>query len=222
MAGVTFMVEAGEVVGLVGPNGSGKTTLVHLIFNLIEGKGGSILVNGQDHRAEGVRTEMIYLPSDNVLPEFLTGLEYLQVLAGLYREPGCADEIRIREQFVRFGMAGRAGDLIEDYSHGMQKKLLLISAFLLRRRLTVIDETLNGIDLDALDACKEEFLNMAARGQSVLVCTHDLGLLEEIAHRVLVLRGGRLVADLEVPSVVGNGSQLKLVVRSTLSEAEPP
>lgn len=222
LTGVSLVADTGEVVGLVGPNGSGKSTLIRLIFNLIECQDGAILVNGQDHRDEAVRTEAIYLPSDNELPEFLTGLEYLQVLSGLYREPRCADERFVQEQFADFGMAGRAGHLIEDYSHGMQKKLLLSSAFLLRRPLTVIDETLNGIDLDALDVCKAEFRKMASRGQSVLICTHDLGLLEEVANRVLVLRGGRLVGELDVSAVLRMGGRLNSAVRKVLSGAESP
>lgn len=216
LAGVSLFVDSGEIVGLVGPNGSGKTTLIRLIFNLIERQEGAILINGDDHRGESARTGAIYLPSDNELPEFLTGSEYLRILAGLYRERRAADVERVGEQFSRFGMDGRADTLIEDYSHGMQKKLLLASAFLLRRRLTVIDETLNGIDLDAVEICKAEFEEMRARGQGVLLCTHDFSLLEDVADRVLVLRAGRLVGDLDVCAVREGGGRLSSAVRETL------
>lgn len=220
LTAVTFLVEAGEIVGLVGPNGSGKSTLIRLIFNLMECKEGAILIGGNDHRGESARTRAIYLPSDNELPEFLTGAEYMRILAGLYRESRAAEPQLVSEQFSKFGMGGRSAHLIEDYSHGMQKKLLLSSAFLLRRELTVIDETLNGIDLDAVDACKAEFREMKSRGQSVVLCTHDFSLLEEVAGRVLVLQAGRLVADLDVGASLKDGGRLSRAVREALARRD--
>ncbi|WP_422933939.1 ATP-binding cassette domain-containing protein [Sinomonas sp. P47F7] len=221
LAGVNFFLEAGEIVGLVGPNGSGKSTLIRLIFNLMERQDGAILINGHDHRSERSRAETIYLPSDNELPEFLTGTEYLQVLTRLYREIQRADAKSIERQFEKFGMGGRANHLIEDYSHGMQKKLLLSGAFLLQRRLTVIDETLNGIDLDAVEVCKAEFRDMRSRGQSVLLCSHDFSLLEDLADRVLVLRAGKLVGDVEVGAVLEGGGRLSQSVREVLESGYP-
>jgi ABC-2 type transport system ATP-binding protein len=102
----------------------------------------------------------------------------------------------------------------------MQKKLLLSGAFLLQRQLTVIDETLNGIDLDAVEMCKAEFHDMRGRGQSVLLCSHDFSLLEEVADRVLVLRAGRLVANLEVCTELAGGGRLSHSVRAALGRGE--
>ncbi|WP_171042265.1 ABC transporter ATP-binding protein [Sinomonas gamaensis] len=216
LSAVTFEVGPGEIVGLVGPNGSGKSTLIKLIFNLMERQRGAILVTGCDHRSEKARSSAIYLPSDNELPEFLTGREYLRVLAGLYGHDTRAAGWDVEARFSRFGMRGRCDHLIEDYSHGMQKKLLLSGAFLLQRQLTVIDETLNGIDLDAVEMCKAEFHDMRGRGQSVLLCSHDFSLLEEVADRVLVLRAGRLVANLEVCTELAGGGRLSHSVRAAL------
>jgi ABC-2 type transport system ATP-binding protein len=220
LCAVTFGVGPGEIVGLVGPNGSGKSTLIKLIFNLIERQKGEILVNGCDHRSEKARSSAIYLPSDNELPEFLTGREYLRILAGLYGEGPRAAEWDVEARFSEFGMDGRCDHLIEDYSHGMQKKLLLSGAFLLQRQLTVIDETLNGIDLDAVETCKAEFHDMRGRGQSVVLCSHDFSLLEEVADRVVVLRAGRLVADLEVGAELVGGGRLSRSVRGALDGGE--
>jgi ABC-2 type transport system ATP-binding protein len=103
----------------------------------------------------------------------------------------------------------------------MQKKLLLSGAFLLQRTLTVIDETLNGIDLDAVDVCKAEFRNMRSRGQSVLLCSHDFSLLEDLADRVLVLRSGSLVADLDVGAALEGGGRLGRAVRDALECGYP-
>ncbi|HKU10473.1 MAG TPA: ABC transporter ATP-binding protein [Sinomonas sp.] len=220
LSAVSFGIEPGEIVGLVGPNGSGKSTLIKLIFNLMERQKGAILVNGCDHRSEKARSSAIYLPSDNELPEFLTGREYLRILAELYDESRLAAKWNVEALFSKFGMDGRCDHLIEDYSHGMQKKLLLSGAFLLERRLTVIDETLNGIDLDAVEMCKAEFREMRGRAQSVLLCSHDFSLLEEVADRVLVLRAGRLLASLEVGAELAGGGRLSHSVRAALDCGE--
>ena len=144
---VTFFVNAGEIVGLVGPNGSGKSTLIKLVFNLLQLKEGSIRINGNSHQAKAARVQAQYLASNDHIPEFLRASDYLQLAADLYHENLDASEAE--SFFESYGMPNRLHDLMEDYSHGMRKKVQLISAFLMRRPLTVIDETLNGIDIEA-------------------------------------------------------------------------
>lgn len=107
----------------------------------------------------------LYVASNDNLPEFLTGEEYLRFVHGLYRER--VDLALAGRLFERYQMTGRSSELIEDYSHGMRKKLQLISAFMLRRKLTIIDETLNGIDIDALYTFEEDVSSLASDGRSV-------------------------------------------------------
>ena len=99
--------------------------------------------------------------------------------------------------------------MIEDYSHGMRKKVQLLSAFLLKRHLTVIDETFNGIDLDAIRVCKRGILDLRQGEGSVLLCTHDLNLLEDVADRVVLLADGELIRKASVPDLKRAGLNLR-------------
>lgn len=207
---VSFALPAGSVVGLIGPNGSGKSTLIKNVADLLRLQSGQITVGTHAHDSVAARSEMIYLASNDYLPEFLSAWEYLVMLHRLYGvalDRGAAEAL-----FERYSMTGRIDDLIEDYSHGMRKKTQLIAAFLLRRPLTIIDETLNGIDLEALHLCEQELDVMRAEGYAVLLCTHDFALLERLADQVLFLDLGELVAWAQTSELVREHGSLSALV----------
>lgn len=207
---VTFTVEPGTIVGLIGPNGSGKSTLIRLLFDLLQSQRGSITLGGYDHTSVAARGRAIYLASNDYLPQFLTGREHLEMLSRLYGVP--FRERAARDLFRRFSMEGRADDLIEDFSHGMRKKTQLISALLLRRPLTVIDETLNGVDIEALHLCQQELARLRDEGNAVLLCTHDFALLERLADSILFLDLGELVVAAPTSSLVAAHGSLSDMV----------
>lgn len=209
--GVSLDVMPGEIVGLVGPNGSGKSTLIKLVFDLLELKIGDVRIAESGHRADGAKRSSIYLPSDDYLPEFLSGKEYVELVAGLYGEKDLSTD-DVESQFEYFGMKGRSRDLIEDYSHGMRKKVQLLLAFMLERPLTVIDETLNGIDLDAVKNCKMRMCDLREKGSAFLVCTHDFSFLEDVADRVFVLAHGDVLDCISIGELSSNNIRLSDVV----------
>ncbi|WP_282697174.1 ABC transporter ATP-binding protein [Streptomyces sp. CC208A] len=190
---VSFSVEEGTVVGLVGPNGSGKSTLIRNIFDLVHLQSGTIRVGGHAHdRAEAKQLAM-YLSSNDYLPEFLTAREYMSMMGRLFGVEVDHDEAV--GLFRKFSMEGRYDHLVEDFSHGMRKKTQLVSALVMRRPLTVIDETLNGIDLEALHFAEKEFRRIRDEGRAILLCTHDFAVLERLADRIVFLDLGQLVCD---------------------------
>lgn len=215
---VSLGVGAGEVVGLVGPNGSGKSTLIRLISDLLELESGGIRIAGVPHRDRSSKMAMVYLPSEDYLPEFLSGTEYVRLILTLYRVDGVAADA-IEEMFERLGMAGRHDHLIEDYSHGMRKKVQITAAVLARRPITIVDETFNGIDLDALAECRLQMLRARAEGRSFLVCSHDFTLLENVADRVVVLSQGAVRSDVPVREVRARGARLADVVGAVLQRS---
>jgi ABC-2 type transport system ATP-binding protein len=219
LRGVSLSVSPGEIVGLIGPNGSGKSTLIKLVFDILASQAGSIRIAGEPHVSKAAKLDAIYLASNDYLPEFLTGTEYLELLARLYDEK--LTRAAIREEFRRLGMSNREADLVEDYSHGMRKKVQLVAALLFQRPLSVVDETLNGIDLDALYTCEEGFRSLRRGGRSVLVCTHDFALLERIADRVMMLNGGRIEFDVPTAVLLDRWPSIDMAVRSVLREPDP-
>jgi len=207
---VSFSIGEGTIVGLIGPNGSGKSTLIKNIFDLLRLQSGSIGVDGHEHASAAAKSQGTYLTSNDYLPEFLSAREYVSLLGSLYHID--VDHTRARDLFRKFSMEGRYDNLIEDYSHGMRKKTQLISALLMSRPLTVIDETLNGIDLEALYLSEIEFRRLRDEGLSILLCTHDFALLERVADRIVFLDLGQLVIDKPTNSLIAEYGSLATMV----------
>ena len=215
---VSFSVDHGEIVGLIGPNGSGKSTMLRVVLDLLQAQGGSVAINGLDHTSVAARSEALYLASNDYLPQFLTAREYIVMLAKLYNVR--LDMEAASELFRRFSMQGRLDHLIEDYSHGMRKKTQLVSALLMRRPLTVIDETLNGIDLEALWTISRELPELRDEEHSVLLVTHDLPLLERLADRIIFLDLGKIVVDAATDKLLSEYGTLEAMVSEWLSSGE--
>jgi ABC-2 type transport system ATP-binding protein len=207
---VTFRVGTGSIVGLLGPNGSGKSTLIKNVFDLLRLQSGRITIDGHEHASTEAKSRGMYLASNDYLPQFLTAREYIETLGKMYGVS--VEESAIYEMFLRFSMEGRHDDLIEGYSHGMRKKTQLISAFLMRRPLTVIDETFNGVDLEALYLCERELVELRKDGLAVLLCTHDFALLERLADRILFLDFGEIVVDHDIEKVLAMHDSLEKMV----------
>ncbi|GAA1747548.1 ABC transporter ATP-binding protein [Aeromicrobium alkaliterrae] len=212
---VDLRADSGEVVGLIGPNGSGKSTLIQVVFDLLAHQSGTLTIGGHPHTGAAAKHASLYLPSDDYLPQFLTGREYLEMVGHLYG----IDLPDPTELFTRFGMQGRLDDLVEDYSHGMRKKTQLISALTTRRPLTVIDETLNGIDVGSLRLCENEIGRLRDEGGAVVLCTHDFALLERLADRIVFLDLGRVVVDAPVRALVDRHGSLATLVFDHLDSA---
>jgi ABC-2 type transport system ATP-binding protein len=210
LADVSFSVDEGTIVGLIGPNGSGKSTLIKNIFDLLHLQSGGIRVGGHQHSSAAAKTLGMYLASNDYLPEFLSAREYFALLGRLFNIK--VDHSRAHELFRRFSMDGRYDDLIEDYSHGMRKKTQLVSALVMRRPLTVIDETLNGIDLEALYLIEKELRGLRQEGLSVLLCTHDFPFLERLADRVIFLDLGQLIFDGPTAQVIAAHGSLAATI----------
>lgn len=201
---VSFAISQGEIVVIAGPNGSGKTTLVRLMFDLLGKQSGDILVCGKSHRLAEAKKSMIYLPSDNVLPDFLTGNEYVRLLHRLYDREVNAELIARLVEY--YSMGASMDKLIENYSHGMVKKVELIAAFALQPKMIVMDETLNGVDIKAREVSKVLIEKYAKKGGTVVMCTHDLELAQEIAQRAILLYQGKKHREV----VLADGSETSL------------
>lgn len=185
---VSFAGYPQELLVLAGPNGSGKTTMIKLLFDLLEKKQGEISVFQKPHKDLSQKKRMYYLSSDNVLPQFLTGDEYVRMMCRLYDVE--VDEELYRSLIGYYAMEHRMDHLIENYSHGMVKKIQLITAFLLQTDITVVDETLNGIDIEAKEVSKVLLRKLVAKDKLVVMCTHDLELAQQIGDRAILLYKG--------------------------------
>ncbi|MHA7197057.1 ATP-binding cassette domain-containing protein [Arthrobacter alkaliphilus] len=216
---VSFTIAENQIMGLIGPNGSGKSTLIKVILDLLQLQSGRISIGSDSSQSRNAKMSSIYLSSNDYLPEFLTGAEYVRFMHGLYGEP--LDQEELRTQFARYSMRDRQRDLIEDYSHGMRKKLQLIAAFMLRRRFTVIDETLNGIDIDAINLFERDIRTLATDGRSVLLCSHDFTMLEHVADELSLLIQGALVFQAPVRTIIRDHGTIADLANEFIRAMEP-
>jgi len=207
---ISVTVDEGTIVGLIGPNGSGKSTLIKNIFDLLSLQSGAIQIGGHEHSLPEAKELGMYLSSNDYLPEFLTAREYISMMGKLYDLD--VDHDDATGLFRKFSMEGRYDHLIEDYSHGMRKKTQLVSALVMRRQLTVIDETLNGIDLEALHLSEREFQRVRDSGHSILLCTHDFTVLERLADRTFFIDLGNVVCDEPTRDLVAEHGSLAAMV----------
>ncbi len=215
---VTFDVVEGSIVGLLGPNGSGKSTLIKIVLDLLALQEGQVRVQGGPHSDVQAKTATAFLSSNDYLPEFLTPREHYDLLGKLYGTQ--VDHEAAQSYFRDFSMTGRYDDLVCGFSHGMRKKTQLIGAFLLRRPLTVIDETLNGVDVEAVRLAERELARLRHDGCAVLLVSHDFALLERLVDRVVFLDLGRVVELGPTTDLVQRAGSLESLVFGHIESGE--
>jgi ABC-2 type transport system ATP-binding protein len=193
VGGVSLSVNAGEVYALVGANGAGKSTLIRIITGITAADAGKIFVCGEDlaRRAPLVKRRLGYLPEELFLYNRLTGREYLQLVAGL--KDAATDSITAEIEF--FELSAVADKWVGSYSLGMRKKLGLAAAFTGAPDVLVLDEPLNGLDVEMMRKLRLRIEDERAKGRAVIVSSHVMSFVERISNRVGIMRGGLLVAE---------------------------
>ncbi|HEY8345693.1 MAG TPA: ABC transporter ATP-binding protein [Symbiobacteriaceae bacterium] len=190
---LSFSIDRGEIVGLIGPNGSGKTTTVRLLNGVISPDAGDISVGGYDPRIDGeaVRRMSGVLTESAGLYPHLTGRQNLRFFADLYGvdEPDRADAL-----LAEFGLAEVADRKVGTYSTGMKKRLGIAKALLHRPAVLFLDEPTNGLDPEGIRMVLDYIRQLNERdGTTVLICSHLLQQLQRVCHRYLFLHGGKVV-----------------------------
>jgi ABC-2 type transport system ATP-binding protein len=190
---VSLSINEGEVYALVGANGAGKSTLIRMIIGITEPDSGKRIVCGEDLALHnpGTRRHLGYLPEELVLYEQLTGSEYLHLVAGLKE----ADPSRIPEEIDFFELKQVHQKLVGGYSLGMRKKLGLAAAMIGSPEVLVLDEPLNGLDVEMMRKLRLRLESEREAGRSVLVSSHVMSFIERVSDRVGVMRAGVLVAE---------------------------
>lgn len=189
--GVSFAVEEGEVYGILGPNGAGKSTTVEVLTGQTGRDSGNVNVLGIDPEDKPVelRRKLGILPEREDPPSFLTGDEYMDFVSDVR-----GAEID-KEQWVdRLRLEGKMDELTRDLSKGERQKLMIAQAFFHEPELVFIDEPLTNLDPVIQEEVKQI---IADYGGTVILCTHNVELAEEVCDRVLFMKEGRAAEKLE-------------------------
>ena len=189
-------INPGEIFGLLGPNGSGKSTTLKMLLGLVQPDFGSVNVLGLDVQkdAVAVKRQVGYVPESPRLYEFLTGIEYLDFIGDIYNIKTEEKRERINEYLKALELEGREGDMISSYSGGMKQKVALISAFLHKPKLLILDEPLSGLDPRSAKIVKDLLHELKAHGVTTLMSTHVLEIAQAICDRIAIMYHGKLLA----------------------------
>jgi ABC-2 type transport system ATP-binding protein len=222
---VTFTLAAGEVLGYLGPNGSGKTTTVGMLTGLVEPSGGAVFFRGGDIADDPVeyRRNIGYVPEEPHLYPYLSGIEYLELVADLHDLDVRASRKRIAALMELFGLENQARAALSSYSKGMRQKVLISAALLHNPSLLIFDEPVSGLDATSALVFRHLLEELAKSGKAVMYCSHELDAVERSCSRVLVLHHGRVVAHDTVEGLRDALSQgsLEAVFQQLVCEIDP-
>ena len=194
---ISFTVRSGEVLGYLGPNGSGKSTTVKMLAGLMPPTSGHLLFDGTDIQDTLLeyKAQVGYVPEEAHIYTYLTGPEYLRLIGRLRRIPAAKLERKI-DRFLRiFGLDNDYHAQLASFSKGMRQKILLSAALLHNPRVIVLDEPASGLDISTALVLRAVVRSLAADGRIIFYSSHELETIEKISTRVIILRGGQIVAD---------------------------
>ena len=189
---INFEVQAGEIVGYLGPNGSGKTTTIRMLLGLLKPSDGKATVLGYDvfKQSEEIRARVGYMSQKFAIYDDLTTLENLTFYGGVY---GINDKARIQHTLELVGLKGHENTLTRDMSTGWRQRLSLGIALVHEPKLLFLDEPTSGVDPTARRAFWDLIYELAEGGVTILVTTHYMDEAE-YCERVAVMRDGKLLA----------------------------
>jgi ABC-2 type transport system ATP-binding protein len=190
-------VPQGSFYGFLGPNGAGKSTTLKCLTGLLRPSSGEMRILGRDPATAAleIKRETGVVPEEEALFERLSGSETLSFVGQVHGLDRATLERRSGELLELLDLAGAAGRLVADYSHGMRKKLAMAVALLPAPRLLFLDEPFEGIDAVASRQIKDVLHAFVVRGGTVLLTSHVLEIVERVADHVGIIDHGRLVAQ---------------------------
>ncbi len=201
LKGIDISIEAGESVTLFGPNGAGKTTFLRILATLSKPTSGTVRVAGVDIKdnPEGIRQYLGLVTHAPLLYNDLSAQENLAFYARLYGV--AAPQKRIHELLDRVGLLHRRRDLVRTFSRGMVQRMAIARALLHNPPILLLDEPDTGLDPQAAEMMASFLREIGGSERTVLMTTHHLERGLELADRVMILRGGRILFDQQADAI---------------------
>jgi ABC-2 type transport system ATP-binding protein len=191
VSGLSFQVEAGQVLGLVGHNGAGKTSTLRALAGIIPPSRGRLSVAGHDICSEAIsaKSNLAYIPDDPQLFDTLTVVEHLEFTAAAYQLSGYTEHAD--ELIDHFELREKQHAPAESLSRGMRQKLAICCAYLHNPPAILFDEPLTGLDPWAIRKLKDSIAQRADQGAAVIVSSHLLAMVDDVCTHFLVLERGK-------------------------------
>lgn len=217
---LNITVQAGDIFGFIGHNGAGKSTTIKSLVGVIDFEEGEIFVDGHSVKKDPIACKkvMAYIPDNPDLYEQLTGIQYLNFVADVFKVSAKNREKEIQKYGDAFEITPYLGDLISSYSHGMKQKVAIISAVLHKPKLLVLDEPFVGLDPKAAVVLKGIMKELCEKGSAIFFSTHVLDVAEKLCNKIAMINRGKLALSGEVNSLIKEGSLEELFMKELANE----
>lgn len=220
---VSLTIRAGEIFALLGPNGAGKTTLIGAVCGLVKKTSGRITLFGHDLDADPVRPrfDVGLVPQEVNFDPFFTVAESLRIQLGYYGRPH--DEARVDEVLTALNLTAKRDATARALSGGMKRRLLIAKALVHKPKLVFLDEPTAGVDVELRRDLWAYVRKLAREGTTIVLTTHYLEEAEELADRIGIIDGGRLMLVEEKAALMRRLGDRRLEIRFTAPQrALPP
>ena len=208
VADLTLEVKPGEIYGFIGHNGAGKTTTIKAVVGLHKFEQGTITIDGVSVISDPLKAKSItaYIPDNPELYDNLSGLQFLNFVADVFRVPKNVRKERIEKYASELEILDALNNQVSSYSHGMKQKLAIIAAFIHEPKLLIMDEPFVGLDPKAAFSVKQMMREFCDKGNAIFFSTHVLEVAEKLCDKIAIIKGGRLIASGTMEEVKGDAS----------------
>lgn len=210
---ISFEIEEGSIVGLLGPNGCGKTTLIKILTGLIKDHSGTVKISNEEPGAY-TKSLVAFLPDTSYLPDWMKPKDAIGYFADFYED---FDKEKATRMVTDFGLD--PNQRFKTMSKGQQEKLSLILVMCRRAKLYILDEPLGGLDPAARSAILDLIMNNYAQDAAVLLSTHLINDVERIFDRVLMISKGKVVVNSHINEIKEKGQSVEDVFKEVFSYA---
>ena len=221
LRGVDVHFAAGQVTAVLGPNGSGKTTVLKTLLGLVHPEHGTVSYDGVRINGDGrVREHIAYMPQIAHYPENLRIGEFLDMIAGLRRTPA----IRRDDMMRRFALEGLEAKSLKGLSGGTRQRVCAVMALMFDVPVYILDEPTAGLDPRMARRFKDAILHEKAAGKTVLLTSHILADIQELADHIVYLNEGRVVFDgsLEALYAASGADDVERSIAALIEKEERP
>ena len=201
-------IKAGELYGFIGHNGAGKTTTLKACCGILNFEEGEIYVDGVSVREKPLdcKSKIAYIPDNPDLYGYMSGIQYLNFIADVFKVSAEAREERIHKYAADFELTEALAQPIATYSHGMKQKLAVIAALIHEPKVMIMDEPFVGLDPKAAHTLKTLMRELCARGGAIFFSTHVLEVAEKLCDKIAIIKDGKLIKEGTMDEVKGDSS----------------
>jgi len=210
--GISFHVERGEILGLLGSNGAGKSTTIKILAGILRPTGGEVIIAGYNVRRDILASKRMrgYMPEFPILYENLTGYEFLYFVGRLLDMEEKDIEQRIMRYSEAMELENHLHSLIGTYSKGTRQKITFIMSILNNPPVLLLDEPTSGLDPRFSRLLKDWILSYRSQGTSILISTHITAVAEDICDRVAIIHRGKIRAISTIEDILSSTGTVSL------------